>query len=714
MPVEVSGSYVIEARAKNSYDLVAYSEHGSQRFRAIANRSKNIYSAKERHAGQRWEQVKCTELEGLNSFDKLLVETKQGFRSRKSKTGHAQEKLKLPAIQPRAPPKPRRVRPARGLISPLISDPPSPRNPSDEEFREWITLPALKPVLPSKASQKVMVDSPPATAWYLLLLRHTFDDDPNLKTSIVADCLHQVLDLPTKQAQSIAEEARKRPMVGCQRYDSWEEVTQKAESLSMLGLATQVVSAAGLSDRSIAEVDVERDAKGAKKGKRSGRGEMEYPDLFAKTLQRRQPVDLKPRMAVVADIEHTKKHRKQWRGAIERLGVDVLAKDPVKEVLEEEADAEAEQSPREQHGPMQGDSEIGWRRQKHRKHRLKELLLKHKMAKETVLEEDKSENLKLLKKSGTGRVNLDHWNEVVGQFSTGSKIPQARREACEMMRFFVFGEVGNEGAKTVEEKDRIFEETIGTMHQVQILFNVWQKLDDDQSGRADIKEFRAFADGHVTHMLKEGLEKPKNNHGKGPSWAKLGSTDDVSRFTNKLIKNLEQLLLASKSSFIIEDIMRIIWPSASITAIIEMRRWCTDMSKAYDRQRLKTPPVLPEAELEGLKSVFRHFDIYNRGELQVEELVATGLMAEREAKDFIKNWDRDGNGSLDVQEFCEMLCPTGYRAFPESQHGSLEDGTRVIYDPTIICWRLVQDSDDEAEHSSEDEHSEHDREDRDD
>lgn len=75
-----------------------------------------------------------------------------------------------------------------------------------------------------------------------------------------------------------------------------------------------------------------------------------------------------------------------------------------------------------------------------------------------------------------------------------------------MLRFFVFGAVGNEG-KSEDEKDasldsstlslkhlshlRIFEERLGERWQVQLLYNLWEKLDEDRSGRLELS-FVAF------------------------------------------------------------------------------------------------------------------------------------------------------------------------------------------------------------------------------
>jgi len=170
-------------------------------------------------------------------------------------------------------------------------------------------------------------------------------------------------------------------------------------------------------------------------------------------------------------------------------------------------------------------------------------------------------------------------------------------------------------------------------------------------------------------------------------WLHVYDFNSFAAHFNKFMKSAEKELLRSKGSFIIEDMMRLIWPAATIHDILEMHRWCIEMSKEFERKHVKTPPVLDKAELDALLSVFEYFDDDKSGELQIDELIATGLIKQHQAKKMIGEWDKDKSGSMDRWEFVQMLCPTGFRAFKEAKTGSLPDGTRLIFDDQKVCWR---------------------------
>lgn len=268
-----------------------------------------------------------------------------------------------------------------------------------------------------------------------------------------------------------------------------------------------------------------------------------------------------------------------------------------------------------------------------------------------------------------------------------------------MMRLFVFGHVGNEGLRTARERDRVYAESIGTREQVRALHNLWQRLDNDGSGRVDIGEFRALAEPYMKDMLS-GVSPDSTMDGATPwvlaaaAFPELRSPEDMPRFVSKLSDRLAQLLLGKKSSFTVEDMMRLIWPSAQISDLREMRRWTQEFLRAARRRRVEPPPVLPEADFEGLCSVFRYFDEDGSGEVLMDELVSRGLIYEDQADSYFRQWDKNGDGVLDLLEFCVMMCPNGYRAHSEARIGTRLDGTRIIFDPILNYWRLEDDEGD--------------------
>jgi len=227
-------------------------------------------------------------------------------------------------------------------------------------------------------------------------------------------------------------------------------------------------------------------------------------------------------------------------------------------------------------------------------------------------------------------------------------------------------------------------DTIGTKAMGYDLNTLWMKLDNDGSGRVDIIEFRTFAE---RHMRNRGLPK---------RLSVLAGVfgDDSSMFIGKLCKSIEKLLLTKKSSFAIEDLMRLVWPSATAPEIKTMKNWCLEDRNQKVRSRLKPPPVLPKAEYDGLVSVYH---LYCRGQedaelLHIDECVRHGVIFPEEKQEWLKT----RSAKLSILDFCEILCPAGYRASAQSTVGCLSDGRRVKLDAQLGCWCLVDVPSDEA------------------
>eukprot|EP00747_Dinoflagellata_sp_TGD_P127722 gnl/TRDRNA2_/TRDRNA2_174442_c6_seq22.p1 gnl/TRDRNA2_/TRDRNA2_174442_c6~~gnl/TRDRNA2_/TRDRNA2_174442_c6_seq22.p1 ORF type:complete len:816 (+),score=152.94 gnl/TRDRNA2_/TRDRNA2_174442_c6_seq22:91-2538(+) len=275
-----------------------------------------------------------------------------------------------------------------------------------------------------------------------------------------------------------------------------------------------------------------------------------------------------------------------------------------------------------------------------------------------------------------------------------SKVTPVRKEACQMLRFFVFGAVGNENSKNSKDKDRIYHERVGCKEMVLTLHGMWQKLDADNSGRCDIGEFREFAEQHTKEMVQYAVQDLMMiEEAERPPWLKEvahGSSEDTHKFVMKLCQRLEVVLLGKKSSFAFEDMFRVIWPAANAHDVKAMKKWCHEFAAATAKARVKTPPVLPAVELEALCSVFHAFDEDGSGSVTFEELIQKGLIYEDNADDFVKEWDINGDGELNCLEFCDMMCPSGYRAYENSKMGSTAAGLRVMYDPYLHAWRVTE------------------------
>lgn len=243
------------------------------------------------------------------------------------------------------------------------------------------------------------------------------------------------------------------------------------------------------------------------------------------------------------------------------------------------------------------------------------------------------------------------WNDLLDAVLPSKKIDQKRRESCEALRLFIFGEVGNENEHRTKDREKIFYQQCGSPEQVIALHKIWHRIDADGSGRVDVPEFRAFAE-------------------------KVGN--------KKLGDKAMQALLAKRSTFSLEDLMRVIWPCAQPADIERMRKYIRD--HLHRQQRVKTPPLLDPAELEGLIQTFRHFDTDKSGTISIEELVASGLLDREQAARYLHDWDQDGDGEMDELEFSRMLCPCGFRAYPDAKVATDKDGNIIEYDQGL-GWR---------------------------
>lgn len=244
------------------------------------------------------------------------------------------------------------------------------------------------------------------------------------------------------------------------------------------------------------------------------------------------------------------------------------------------------------------------------------------------------------------------WEDLLEAVGTTKKIDKVRRLACESLRMFVFGVVGNENETLSKEKEKIYYEGCGEYSKVIKLWKVWQVLDDDHSGRVDISEFRAYAE-------------------------KIGQ--------KKLGEKAMGALLGKKSSFSLEDMMRLIWPCAQAPDLGKMNKWIKEYVASM--RRVPTPPVLSQSEYEGLIENFRFFDADGSGYVSVEELVSSGLLDKEQAQRYLAEWDEEGAGEFSEVAFCHMLCPSGYRAYSDAPIATDKDGNQVVYEEQF-GWRL--------------------------
>eukprot|EP00913_Durusdinium_trenchii_P035779 g33480.t1 len=407
--------------------------------------------------------------------------------------------------------------------------------------------------------------------------------------STVAEWLVEVLSM---------DAAKVHPTVRVASLDDWKMVKEKVESLRALGLAVQVASGA-----------IHQALVNGQRGDSRGRLAKEsYTEIFdlVPGLKRSRP-------AKKGKGTESHPHRAKWRGMSQLVVMDVLSKEGVKNILTEEDDED-------ESSWLGTESEAEWTQWNllnARKKRVKRILNKRgrKLVKMGSLpapsESDKTEKL-------TDKTTCSFRSKFVLQ-------SEAIRQACQMLRFFVFGAVGNEHLRAQADKDSIFYDRLGERWQVQQLYNLWDRLDCDHSGRCDFSELRRFAEVRLKALVEAALAKGTKGLAGLPAWAAAQS------------------------------------------------------GEAHMRCE----------KVEDLRSIFKYFDTDNDGQLQVPDLLATGFLNPREVDLIIEKYDADEDGRLGVLEFVEMLCPAGYRAHEKVTHATLRNGKDVVYDTEFCRWRLV-------------------------
>lgn len=493
----------------------------------------------------------------------------------------------------------------------------------------------------ARSVQSDSSQSEAAGPWHLFLLTESLTDSER-SAGYVTSCLADVLNLEAEAAESKAMSLIEGDsVVHLEEYHSEAEARLSAQKLRDRGLIVRVA---------------DTDCPDAVAGGCTQKRVLKIADRLRGTA-RRDAFRLGQRMIDSGWRSGRRDSDFIWRGDLD-LKLKLVPEDPVAAYFE-----------MEEAGP------------KHRR-RFRSLVKKHSLA-------IGPSSVKSVCKDGLAKFESCGGKSSEQEDDAEAKPPRREvspewKEACRMMRIFLFGAVGNEGVHGEKDKDRIFHESMGTKKTVSVLYGVWLKLDTDGSGRCDIHEFRTLAEQHL--RSKSNLEGgrlagfPEVAHGD------LEAQEDPSRFILKFCERLEKLLLAKKSSFVIEDMMRIIWPCATIIDIKTMKQWCQEFAVEANKSRILPPPVLPRSELEGLCSVFKLFDTDGSNSLTLAEMAKHGLIDEDRIED-CQEWDKTGNGSLDMQEFCEMMCPAGFRATQQSTIGSLSDGRRVVFDQRVRCWR---------------------------
>lgn len=228
-----------------------------------------------------------------------------------------------------------------------------------------------------------------------------------------------------------------------------------------------------------------------------------------------------------------------------------------------------------------------------------------------------------------------------------SKKELQRKEACDSIRFLVFGCL-NEGQGA--NKQKVYEQRRGTKEDVFKLYKIWSQMDEDGSGDVEFQEFLNFFSKSKADRLL-GMRCVKFLVGNGDCENATGCT--------------------------IEDMMKLIWLKAIPEDIQVMLRWFREA--AFYQERVPTPPLLPKKRRKELMENFHYLDRSRTGKISYSDLVDGGLVDWEMAMDLMEKYDTDGSGDLDSEEFLELLCPFGYRAHKNARSAIDDKGRQLAF-----------------------------------
>lgn len=269
---------------------------------------------------------------------------------------------------------------------------------------------------------------------------------------------------------------------------------------------------------------------------------------------------------------------------------------------------------------------------------------------------DSQEHRRLSRKGSKVVRTMRRMTSILEPVLPSQRLCLQRRYACEALRLFVFGAIGNESVVDQKEKNDTYYEGVGTKEQISELYQLWLRLDDDGSGTCDVAEFRNFCN-------RKGATKVQRQQG------------------DKVL----ELLLGKGSSFEIQDMMRILWPSSSaeqLQHMLDIVEECRELEKVF----VTEPAVLPDEDLDALVCTFRHLDPQHKGWISYTALFTAGLVDQDQSGRLEDEWDVSGLGQLPLNDFLLMMCPAGFRVYSDSRIGYDKQGNIIGLSPHG-AWR---------------------------
>lgn len=226
------------------------------------------------------------------------------------------------------------------------------------------------------------------------------------------------------------------------------------------------------------------------------------------------------------------------------------------------------------------------------------------------------------------------------------------REACESLRFLVFGTVGAEGSKK-RENGAFYEQRIGTKEEVAKLHNIWVQMDEDGSGDVEFQEFLSFFSRSKADRLL-GMRCVKFLVGNGGDGSEEKATGCK-----------------------IEDMMQLMWLKATQPDIDLMMRWFHESQ--YEMDRVQKPPLLPKKKRREILENFPSMAEDTKFGVSFAELIESGVVTEPTASELWHEYNVEGAYRITELQLLEMLCPNGFRAHEDVRRSVSLDGKQLLY-----------------------------------
>eukprot|EP00931_Biecheleriopsis_adriatica_P037324 TRINITY_DN21406_c0_g1_i3.p1 TRINITY_DN21406_c0_g1~~TRINITY_DN21406_c0_g1_i3.p1 ORF type:complete len:556 (-),score=77.41 TRINITY_DN21406_c0_g1_i3:77-1744(-) len=227
-----------------------------------------------------------------------------------------------------------------------------------------------------------------------------------------------------------------------------------------------------------------------------------------------------------------------------------------------------------------------------------------------------------------------------------------KRDVCKTFRTLLFGYVGNE-SWPADRKAEIYEQTQGSDSQVHALFKWWCTVEKDPvTMRWEVPA------GALLYRLKETCLRIGEKSGMAQRCVQF-MAEMVRRKNSGIDATTDRDLPFESQLCSVEHLIRLLWLSASDDDVRIMKEKL--QFRRIVQLSVPPPPVLSMAQRQEYRETFRCLDRKGKGVIAFEDLVDGDIICPGFAEELRKKYDANSDGTLQFEEFIEMICPEGFR-----------------------------------------------------